>query len=257
MNALAKHWPLGQAGALLLLAAGGYLLYTGGRPWLFGTLVLWGLATLLALLTVAAVLPPRRRKWLLRAVAAGVLALCVLFGGLEAMIYANSDSQISGEPEVMVVLGAKLWNHEPSPVLTGRLDAALDYLDDHPDMTVVVTGGMGDDEPVSEASCMADYLVEGGFPREQIMLEESATNTLENLLYSARLLQNQGYSTENLLVVSNGAHVARVKLLARRIGLDISTLSTPVPGGIFYKTYFRAREGAALVKSWLFDKGTI
>ncbi|MCD8007576.1 MAG: YdcF family protein, partial [Clostridiales bacterium] len=113
------------------------------------------------------------------------------------------------------------------------------------------------DEPVSEASCMADYLAGGGFPREQILLEESATNTLENLLFSARLLQNQGVSTENLLVVSNGAHLARVKLLARRIGLDISTLSTPVPGGIFYRTYFRARESAALVKSWLFDKGTI
>ncbi|MCD7837470.1 MAG: YdcF family protein [Clostridiales bacterium] len=257
MNALARRWPLGGAGALLLLAAGGYLLYTGGRLWLFGTLVLWGMAALLALLTVAALLPPRQGKWLLRTAAAGMLAVCALFGGLEAMIYANSDSHISGEPTVMVILGAKLWNHEPSPVLTARLDAALDYLETHPDMTVVVTGGMGDDEPVSEASCMADYLVEDGFPREQILLEENATNTLENLLFSARLLQNQGYSTENLLVVSNGAHLARVKLLARRIGLDISTLSTPLPGGFFYKTYFRAREGAALVKSWLFDKGTI
>ncbi|MCD8354314.1 MAG: YdcF family protein [Clostridiales bacterium] len=257
MNALARRWSIGGAGVLFLLAAGGFLLHAGGRPWLFGALVLWGLAALLALLTVAALLPPRQRKWLLRATAAGVLAACAVFGGLEAMIYANSDSQISGEPEVMVVLGAKLWNHEPSPVLTGRLDAALDYLDTHPDMTVVVTGGMGDDEPFSEASCMADYLAEAGFPREQILLEENATNTLENLLFSARLLQNQGYSTENLLVVSNGAHLARVKLLARRIGLDISTLSTPVPGGIGYKTYFRAREGAALVKSWLFDKGTI
>ncbi len=257
MNALARRWPLSGAGALLLLAAGGVLLYAGGRPWLFGALLLWGLGLLLALLTVAALLPPRQGKWLLRAAAAGVLAVCALFGGLEAMIYANSDSHIEGEPEAMVILGAKLWNHEPSPVLTGRLDAALDYLETHPDMTVVVTGGMGDDEPFSEASCMADYLVEGGFPREQILLEENATNTLENLLFSARLLQKQDISTENLLVVSNGAHLARVKMLARRIGLDISTLSTPVPGGIFYKTYFRAREGAALVKSWLFDKGTI
>ncbi|MCC8075598.1 MAG: YdcF family protein [Clostridiales bacterium] len=257
MNTLARRWPLGGVGALLLLAVGGHLLYTGGRPWLFGAMVLWGLAALLALLTVAALLPPRQKKWLLRATVGGVLAVCVLFGGLEAMIYANSDSQINGEPEVMVILGANLWNHEPSPVLKARLNVALDYLDAHPDMTVVVTGGMGDDEPVSEASCMADYLEEAGFPREQILLEESATNTLENLLFSARLLQNQGISTENLLVVSNGAHLARVKLLARRIGLDISTLSTPLPGGVFYKTYFRAREGAALVKSWLFDKGTI
>ena len=65
---------------------------------------------------------------------------------------------IQGEPEVMVILGCQVRQDGPSVLLRDRLDEALDYLEDHPDMTVVVSGGQGPDEPTSEAQAMADYL---------------------------------------------------------------------------------------------------
>jgi uncharacterized SAM-binding protein YcdF (DUF218 family) len=122
-------------------------------------------------------------------------------------------------------------------------------------MDVVVTGGMGDDEPISEASCMSAYLEKHGIAPNRILEEDKATNTYENLMFSKKMLAEQGRSTDHLLVVSSSAHLARVRLLARRCGIDADTLSAPLPGGIPYKVYFYMREGAALVKSFLMDRG--
>lgn len=243
------------AAAVLLLLTGTAVFALGGRALLFGALLCWGGALLCAMLALSEALPPHAARRLRRTLAGLVLASCALLGGLEAMIITNADSQITGDPEVLVVLGAKLWDHAPSPMLQARLQVAYDYLSDHPTMTVVVTGGHGTDEPRSEAACMAEYLTGRGINPSRILLEEQASNTMQNLQFTARLLTKAGYSTDHLLVVSNGAHLARVKLLARRNGLSISTLSAPTPGKWSYRVYFYLREGAALVKSWLFDRG--
>ncbi len=240
----------------IALLAGGMGVYAaGGRPMLFGSMMLWALGLLLLLVALALVLPAAQGGLLLRILAGAAAAALLAAAALEAVVLVNSRSDVTGEPETMVVLGANLWDHQPSPVLEARLEGAAEYLLAHPDMMVVVTGGMGDNEPVSEASCMAFYLEARGVEQQRILLEEQATNTFENLKFTKALLEQRGICTDNLLVVSNSAHLARVKLLARRNGLHISTLSVPLPGGVGYKAYFYLREGAALVKSFLMDRG--
>ena len=240
---------------VLLLILGFWLYRTGGRPMLFGGMALWGMGAVALLLSLALTLPMERCAALIHALMAlvviGALAMALLLG----YVLVNSSSRIAGTPKTLVVLGANLWNHEPSPILMARLEQAAEYLTTHPDTNVVVTGGMGDDEPISEASCMARVLEECGVSAKRILLEDTATNTNENLRLTKELLEEKGISTENLLVVSSGPHMARVRLLARRNGLKVSTLAAPMPGGIVYKIYFCLREGAALVKSFLLDRG--
>lgn len=241
-------------GVLLLFL--GFLLYrSGGRPMLFGAMLLWGMGVAALLLGLACALPAQQGLLLVRLLMAVVLIIVIALGALLGWVVVNDDSRISGEPETLVVLGANLWNHEPSPILMERLEKAAEYMQEHPNTTVVVTGGMGDDEPVSEASCMARVLEERGIDASRIFLEEAATNTYENLKLTKELLVQRGMSAENLLVVSSSAHLARVRLLAGRNGLRISTLAAPVPGGRVYQSYFYLREGAALVKSFLLDRG--
>ena len=81
----------------------------------------------------------------------------------------------------MVILGCQVRQDGPSVLLRDRLDEALDYLEDHPDMTVVVSGGQGDDEHVSEAQAMYDYLVEHGADGDQIIREDQSRNTWQNV----------------------------------------------------------------------------
>ena len=92
-----------------------------------------------------------------------ILAGALAFGGLLGLVLGGARDDVSGDPKTMVVLGCQLYDWGPSIMLRDRLDKALDYLADHPETTVVVSGGQGAEEPTSEAQGMADYLADHGF----------------------------------------------------------------------------------------------
>jgi uncharacterized SAM-binding protein YcdF (DUF218 family) len=177
----------------------------------------------------------------------------VLFGA----VLSGSYDQIKGNPRIMVILGCQVKPWGPSILLQDRLDKALEYLEDNPDLVVVVSGGQGPDEPVPEAQAMAEYLVEHGVSKEQIILEDQSYNTMQNLSRSVMLLDKLGYDDqEGVVVVSNGFHLTRVRMLwARVCGGDdnLSTLAAPsshAPSRL--KMYIR--EPLALVKSFILDR---
>ncbi|MCC8181616.1 MAG: YdcF family protein [Clostridiales bacterium] len=188
----------------------------------------------------------------------GLLLLGIgCFLALEGIVIAGSRSDLKDDPDAVIILGCKIWGEEPSPALRRRLDTALDYLEELESRgvcpVIVVSGGQGDDEPISEAQSMADYLTAHGVEKSRIFLEDQSTNTLENLKDSSALLAEQGIDGGHLTVVSNGFHLTRVRLLAGRLGLDCSTLSAPMPDWPS-RIYSTVREAFALVKSFLLDR---
>ena len=195
----------------------------------------------------------RRYVWLkvlLALVLAGALAFCAL---LAAVLFGAHDD-VEGDPGVMIVLGCQVREDGPSVLLQDRLDKALDYLAGRPDLTVVVSGGQGADEPVSEARCMYDYLTAHGVPGENILLEERSHNTWENLRYAKQLLEERGLDGEGVAIVSNGFHLTRVALLAQRAGFgEVSLLAAPSSHAPSRLAMY-VREPAALVKSFVFDR---
>lgn len=102
---------------------------------------------------------------------------------------------------------------------------------------------------------MYDYLVEHGIAAERIVQEDQSHNTVQNLLYSRDLLAELGLdpAEDSVLFVSNGFHLARIRMLAERHGYGaVSTLAAPVsdmPSAV--KMFFR--EPLALAKSFLLD----
>ena len=110
----------------------------------------------------------------------GTLAFFILLG----VVLAGSHDDIQGEPGVMVILGCQVKPEGPSMLLQDRLNKALDYWKEHPDITIVVSGGQGPDEPTTEARAMADYLIQAGVPEDSLMLEEqSPQHQPESALY--------------------------------------------------------------------------
>jgi len=130
--------------------------------------------------------------------------------------------------DTIVVLGAGLLNgHEIGRVLGARLDTAIALAQQqtHP-VTVIVSGGQGPDETISEAAAMAAYLHRHGL-NAQIIQETAATNTLTNLANSQPLwmqLPNQG---GRVVVVTSNYHLFRTRILAHQLGLRIPGQAAP------------------------------
>lgn len=169
-----------------------------------------------AVLVVFALLARWREKhpWALwcRRILLGLLAAgFLLFAVLEVRVLSWARTDRETPVEAVVVLGAGVNGTEPSLSLRTRLEAALDYVQDKPDVPIVVSGARGRGEEISEARCMADWLIARGVEEERLLLEEQATNTEENIRYSLELLEARGIAGE-IAVVSSSYHLCRAAL---------------------------------------------
>lgn len=207
----------------------------------------------------------RRKHTWLKLLLAAILIAALVFAGLEVYIAVHSRTQIVGQPQTMVIFGCQMKKDGPSVLLKDRLDTALTYLEDHPDMTVIVTGGKGDDEHQSEAQGMYDYLTAHGVDGARIYKEDRSRNTWQNVNYTMDLMEQRGMElTQDVALVSSGFHLSRIELLwdrSRNARLAnepyrdqyVSTLAAPVshtPSAV--QMFFR--EPLALVKSFLLDR---
>lgn len=98
---------------------------------------------------------------------------------------ASSDEQ---NLDYVIVLGAKVKEEGISKSLKARLDKAIEYSQDNPGTVLILSGGQGPDEPVSEAKAMFEYLSYNGVPKDKMVLETFSTSTVENIAYSKVLI---------------------------------------------------------------------
>ena len=199
----------------------------------------------------------RKLHPLLRVVIGLVGLGLICFAILATIVSIGKQTYIQGTPRAMIILGCKVEESGPTQMLKDRLNTALDYLHglDSP-IPVIVSGGQGLDEPETEAAAIADYLSQAGYNEAYIYLEDNSHNTAENLGYSVALLESLSLdpAEDEILIVSNGFHLTRARMLAERFGYGhVSTLAAPsshLPSRI--SMFFR--EPLALVKSFLLDR---
>lgn len=138
-----------------------------------------------------------------------------LFLLVEGLILSQFSASPGAGVDVCIILGAQMKESGPSDVLQRRLDKALEYLQANPETLVVVSGGQGDNESVSEARGMRDYLVARGITEERILMEDASTDTWENLAYSAKLIDKE---EDSVVIVTNNFHVFRALFIAEKQG---------------------------------------
>lgn len=171
---------------------------------------------------------------------------------LGLLIFTGKNTQPTDKPDAILILGARVLGTSketalPSRVLQARLDVAIPYIKKHPETPVIVSGGQGADEPATEAAVMKQYLLNKGVPEKQILLENRATRTKENIVNSQKLL-----SFKRLVIVTSDFHMYRSQLLAKRAG--ISNISGITAASSFAKDIKNfGRELLSLGYALLFD----
>ena len=120
-----------------------------------------------------------------------------------------------------MVLGAKVRETGPSASLWDRIYGARDYLEAHPDVIAVVSGGQGPEEPMTEAQAMRDALVSLGIDENRVWMEDKATSTWENLNFSLNLIEEKtGSRPDNIGIISSEYHLFRASLCADSLGVE-------------------------------------
>lgn len=204
----------------------------------------------LALLGLSALIPVYHflrhdflRRVLTALLALGFVVLSITGGTIARLANGNAEA----EADYLIVLGCQVRGTVPSRMLRQRLDAALDYLNAHPDATAIVSGGMGPGEDITEAQCMYDYLTAAGIDPSRILLEDRATSTMENLRFSLELMEPNSTAA----IVSNEFHLYRAGQMAQILGLDASLVPASTEYPILLASYF-LREIFAVWKFHLF-----
>lgn len=125
--------------------------------------------------------------------------------------------------DFIIVHGAGLIKGQwVTPLLAHRLDKAVEVYEwSNRRAKLIVSGGQGADELISEAAAMRNYLTEVGVPESDILLEDQSTTTRENIQLSKQLIEQTWTESKRprVLFVTNDYHVFRTSIYARQARL--------------------------------------
>jgi uncharacterized SAM-binding protein YcdF (DUF218 family) len=164
-----------------------------------------------------------RRRVILGVVGAILLLWLVSIGSV--LTWALEDD--ARKADAIVVMGAAQYQGKPSPVLRERLDHALALWQRGLASRMVLTGGTGEGDSVSEAAVSRVYVMSHGVPDSAILLENDGRTSAQSLRAAVDLLHERELTTA--IVVSDPFHMLRLEVLGRRYGIDPYT-SPALPG---------------------------
>lgn len=156
-------------------------------------------------------------KWVWITCLCGILAVVVC---ASALLLIGRCDNTSYDEDAILVLGAGIHGERVSLTLRNRLDAAIAYHEKNPDSLIVVSGGQGPQEDITEALAMERYLVERGISKDIIIKEELSTSTAENFAFSKVLLDERLGEEYSVAYVTNDFHIFRAGMVARNAGLE-------------------------------------
>ena len=176
----------------------------------------------------------RAAAWCELALIAALLLGFSLFTVLETMVVRGSFADESDAPvSAVIVLGAGVNGETPSLTLRTRIDAAAAYLEEHPDVPVVLSGGQGPGEAITEAECMRCALVRRGVDESRLYPEERSTSTQENLRYSRAILEELGVDpAQRVAIVTSDFHLCRARLMW---GGDTAAVPAHLPSALYFQ----------------------
>ncbi len=189
-------------------------------------------------------------RWGLRILAVTGIGFAVSF--VWVLVASRADERQPAD--AIVVLGAAQWNGKPSPVFQARLDHAVTLFREHLAPRIVVTGGVGKGDRESEATVARRFLLLHGVPDSAVVVRAEGHTTGESMESAAAWARDHG--VHHVLLVSDPFHMARLRLEARRLGLEANTSPTrtsPISSSPRTEVAYMALEAFKVPASYLIN----
>jgi uncharacterized SAM-binding protein YcdF (DUF218 family) len=178
----------------------------------------------------------------------------IFFISIEMVLIHAGTVYEKGESDYLLILGAGLRGDRMSLSLYQRMVKSLEYIEENPHTKIILSGGQGPDESISEAEAMKRFLVKHGVDENQIIKEDKSTSTYENLKFTREKLDEIDEREDlRLTIITNNFHMYRAKMLAGREGF--TAYGMPAPLHYLITPNYYVRESLAIIKSYIFDKG--
>ena len=170
----------------------------------------------------------RKKIVIIFIITAAVLILAYLVGvAISIWSYGSVDEKRTAD--CAIILGAGTSGGEVSPVYRERINHGIWLYENGYVDYIIVTGGTGDGETVSDAEAARDYAISVGVPSDIIIVEAKSTITEENI-ENAKVITD-AYSLEDAIIVSDPLHMKRAMLMCKDYG--IRAYSSPTPTSMY------------------------
>jgi uncharacterized SAM-binding protein YcdF (DUF218 family) len=173
---------------------------------------------------------PHWLRWALRlfatALALTYLTLFIIVGTHAKHLLTHPPTQ---KADAALILGNRAYiNGAPNPCLTGRVDEGVKLAQQSLVSTLLMSGGVDDEDGRIEAQAMQAWAISRDF-KGTILLESLSESTLENFKLSRPILQLAG--VKSVIVVSEPYHMWRAEQLvnAGHLGRDFNVTYAAAP----------------------------
>jgi uncharacterized SAM-binding protein YcdF (DUF218 family) len=186
---------------------------------------------------------------------AAAFLLLLIFGWAAVVIdvLVTGAHEGAAPAEAIAVLGAAQYNGRPSPVFRARLDKAAELYRASTAPVVLVTGGIGNRDTVSEAEVGRRYLAQHGIPAQAVIALPPAATTVASITQLGAWYRDR--PGKRVVLVSDGFHLLRLRILAGRQGLVVFTSparTSPISASLKTNAAYVAAEGWKVPVAWLF-----
>ena len=197
------------------------------------------------------------KKCTLYKIVKGVICcVLIIFILVESIMVLYPKHDLDTKCDYIIVLVALVNKNKISQSLKERLDSCVEYLYlTHDNPKIIVSGGQGRGENISEASAMKSYLLSKGIDEKNIIMEDKSRTTKENFCFSKKIIEGDSHKkieNLNIKVITTDFHTLRSKIISKSVGYTNTTFYTSSSNGALFILNY-TREFFALICNIIFN----
>ena len=181
-----------------------------------------------------------------------IIIITIIVLGINLYVRISTNKQIIKENDYtalsdvdcIIILGAGIWEDEPSPMLEDRLLEGIKLYQDSVSDKIIMSGDHGRRE-YDEVNIMKNYAIEKGIPSENIFMDHAGFSTYESI-YRAKDI----FEAKKVVIVTQEYHLYRALYIANQLGLEAYGIGAD-PRQYVGATYRELREILARDKDFI------